>query len=162
MARSILIPATLAGVLVAASSAAQVTLDKGETQVIQDWVNKNNIDYISIQPAATWQFVGATPGGVTLRAVLQRRRPPLGPARVGLRIEHFQPVSANDMMALSELAAFQVDCNKDQIKLISTTAYAGHNFQGAKKEKMARAEWSASGTIPILDGAIRSACDTSR
>ena len=158
MAKGILIPVALAGVLITASAGAQDVLDRGDTQFIQDWVNKNNIDYISIQPAATWQFVGATPGGVTLRAVLAKRKGMGGGARVGLRIEHFAAIEVNTIQAMSELAAFEVDCAKDRIRLQTITGYAQHNLQGNKKEKAARADWIAASAMPLLDGAVRSAC----
>ena len=160
MSRSILIAVALTGAVVAGSAGAQV-LDPNDTLFIQNWINSKHIDYVTTSPVATWQYVGATAGGVALRAVLAEKRGISGDgAKVGLRLEHFAPVAGAGGMtnALSELASFDVDCSKNRIKHTLSASYSDHSFEGMRKEQVYKDDWVPASAMPLLDGAIKSAC----
>ena len=165
MSRSFLIMMALSGALVAGAAGAQVVdpndrLAGNDAKFIQDWVTKNRIDYVTTSPVATWQYVGATAGGVAWRAVLDEKHGLAGSgATVGLRLEPFAPVAGvGGMQTLSELAAFDVDCGKNRIKHTSSTSYSLHSFEGERKMETKRSEWVPAASMPLLDGAVTSAC----
>lgn len=134
-------------------------LDKTDQTIIADWATAQNIVDTTAAPAVKWQPVGATPGGITMRAVLSRKQGNQGKAEVAIRLEHFAATAGvGGKPTLSEMAKFEVDCPLERLRSVAMVSYSQHNFTGDKREDTKPGPWTPNLAMQILAPSIASAC----